>query len=143
MKKQKTGNIILAILGTAILTGSVQATAKAADSDLDKVVITANRIANKKVDTPANVSVISAREIAARGYINVGEALDNVPGCNVLQSGVGANEKRIMLNGDLRVVVLVDGKRVNINMGTMSRSTFDLGMLPPMNMVLWKNSVLI
>ena len=135
MRKQRVGRILLAILGTAVLTGSAQASDKAVGSDLDKVVITANRIANKKIDTPANVNVITAKEIETKGYINVGEALDNVAGCNVLQSGVGANEKRIMLNGDLRVVVLVDGKRVNINMGTMSRSTFDLGTLPPINMV--------
>lgn len=135
MRKQRVGKILLGILGTAILTGSAQAADKAAGSDLDKVVITANRIANKKIDTPANVNVISAEEIQSRGYQNVAEALDNVPGCNVLQSGVSAFEKKIILNGDERVVVLVDGKRVNINMGSMSRSTLDTNTLPPMNMI--------
>ncbi len=135
--RKKMGKILLAILGTAVLAGSAQAAEKGTSvgTDLDKVVITANRIANKKVDTPANVNVISAEEITSRGYQNVAEALDNVPGCHVLQNGGSASEKRIMLNGDLRVAVLVNGRRVNINMGTTSRASLDINTLPPVSMI--------
>ena len=53
----------------------------------------------------------------------------------MLDSGAGAFEKKIMLNGDERVLVLVDGRRVNIEMGTMSRSGFDMNQLPDVELI--------
>lgn len=137
MIKNQLGTVCLSFLGVFVCLGGAQGAEQTLEpnSSLDKVVITANRIANKKIDSPANVQIISAEEIQNRGYLNVSEALDNVPGCNVLQNGVGSYEKRIMLNGDLRVVVLVDGKRVNNNIGAMSQSTFDASTLPPVKMI--------
>lgn len=63
-------------------------------------------------------------------YTDVAEALKDVPGADVISAGTGAFEKKVILNGDERVVVLVDGRRVNIDMGTMSRASFDLNQLP-------------
>ena len=52
-----------------------------------------------------------------------------------MDTGVGAYEKKVVLNGDERVLVLVDGKRVNIDMGTMSRASYDLNQMPDVSLI--------
>lgn len=98
-------------------------------------MVTATRTESKVVDVPVNTTVISAEKIADRHYLDVADALKDVPGANVLDTGVGAYEKKIVLNGDERVLVLVDGKRVNIDMGTMSRASYDLNQMPDVSMI--------
>ena len=97
---------------------------------MDDFVVTASRTKTAIVDTPVNMNVIDAQTIENRHYTDVAEALKDVPGAVVVDNGYGAVEKKIILNGDERVVVLVDGRRVNIDMGTMSRASFDLNQLP-------------
>lgn len=99
------------------------------------MVVTATRTESKMVDVPVNTTVISAEKIADRHYLDVVDALKDVPGANVLDTGVGAYEKKVVLNGDERVLVLVDGKRVNIDMGTMSRASYDLNQMPDVSLI--------
>lgn len=99
------------------------------------MVVTATRTESKVVDVPVNTTVISAEKIADRHYLDVADALKDVPGANVLDTGVGAYEKKVVLNGDERVLVLVDGKRVNIDMGTMSRASYDLNQMPDVSLI--------
>lgn len=102
---------------------------------LDDMVVTATRTESKMVDVPVNATVISAEKIADRHYLDVADVLKDVPGATVMDTGVGAYEKKIVLNGDERVLVLVDGKRVNIDMGTMSRASYDLNQMPDVSMI--------
>ena len=103
---------------------------------MEEYVVTASRTQTAKVDTPANVSTIDAAKIESRRYQDVAEALKDVPGAVVMDNGYGANEKNIILNGDDRVLVLVDGRRVNIDMGSTSgKSTFDLNLLPDVSQI--------
>lgn len=102
---------------------------------LEDMVVTATRTKSKVVDVPVNTTVISAEKIADRHYLDVADALKDVPGANVLDTGVGAYEKKVVLNGDERVLVLVDGKRVNIDMGTMSRASYDLNQMPDVSLI--------
>lgn len=102
---------------------------------LEDMVVTATRTESKMVDVPVNTTVISAEKIADRHYLDVADALKDVPGANVLDTGVGAYEKKVVLNGDERVLVLVDGKRVNIDMGTMSRASYDLNQMPDVSLI--------
>jgi vitamin B12 transporter len=81
------------------------------------------------------LAVVDSKTIANRGYKNVVEAMRDVPGAYVSSSGTYGYERTIRLNGDERVLVLVDGKRVNINMGTMGRATFDANTLPPVDSI--------
>ncbi len=103
--------------------------------DLDEMVVTATRTESKKVDVPVNTTVVTAEKIESRHYQNVAEALKDVPGASVMDNGEGASEKKIVLNGDERVLVLVDGKRVNFEMGTTSRSGYDLNQLPDVSTI--------
>ena len=102
---------------------------------LEDMVVTATRTESKMVDVPVNTTVISAEKIADRHYLDVADVLKDVPGATVMDTGVGAYEKKVVLNGDERVLVLVDGKRVNIDMGTMSRASYDLNQMPDVSLI--------
>lgn len=140
MKKiQSLRNAVMVSLvaGTTVVWGG---TAFAAEDlqefALDDMVVTATRTESKMVDVPVNTTVISAEKIADRHYLDVADALKDVPGANVLDTGVGAGEKKVVLNGDDRVLILVDGKRVNFDMGAASgRSSYDLKMLPDVSLI--------
>lgn len=125
---------------TAVLAGSTSVVWAAeqdqAEEPAQEIVITANRLKNQKVDTPADVTVITSQQISDRGYRTVTDALEDVPGARVLDQGTPAFERKIMLNGDERVVVMVDGRRVNNSMGpTSGKSTLDANTLPPVSMI--------
>lgn len=138
MKEVWNQKLAAAVL-TAVLAGSTSVVWAAEQDQAEKpaqeIVITANRLKNQKVDTPADVTVITSQQISDRGYRTVTDALEDVPGARVMQNGVGAYESHIMLNGDERVLVMVDGRRFNHSMGTMVKSTFDAHTLPPVDMI--------
>ena len=102
---------------------------------LEDMVVTATRTESKMVDVPVNTTVISAEKIADRHYLDVADALKDVPGATVIDSGEGADEKKIILNGDERVLVLVNGRRVNFDVGTMSRASYDLNQIPDVSLI--------
>lgn len=142
-KKNALRNAILLSLlvgATAVYSPAVMAAEavneEAMEFAMEEYVVTASRTQTAKVDTPANVSTIDAAKIESRRYQDVAEALKDVPGAVVMDNGYGANEKSIILNGDERVLVLVDGRRVNIDMGTITaRSSFDLNLLPDVSQI--------
>lgn len=128
--------IVSLLAGTTVVWGgTVFAAEDLQEFALEDMVVTATRTESKVVDVPVNTTVISAEKIADRHYLDVADALKDVPGANVLDTGVGAYEKKVVLNGDERVLVLVDGKRVNIDMGTMSRASYDLNQMPDVSLI--------
>ena len=142
-KKNALRNAILLslLVGATTVYSPVVMAAEAVNEEamefaMEEYVVTASRTQTAKVDTPANVSTIDAAKIESRRYQDVAEALKDVPGAVVMDNGYGANEKSIILNGDERVLVLVDGRRVNIDMGTITaRSSFDLNLLPDVSQI--------
>lgn len=139
MKEVWNQKLAAAVL-TAVLAGSTSvvwaAEQEQAEKTAQEIVITANRLKNQKVDTPADVTVITSQQISDRGYRTVTDALEDVPGARVLDAGTPAFERKVMLNGDERVVVMVDGRRVNNSMGaTSGKSTLDANTLPPVSMI--------
>lgn len=141
MRKMKRlrNAVMLSMLTTSVVWGGT-AFADAADVqefDLDTMVVTASRVETARVDTPANVSVVTAEKIESRHYQNVAEALKDVPGAQVMDTGKGAYEKTVTLNGDERVLVLVDGRRVNNEMGSTSggRASYDFNQLPDVSII--------
>lgn len=142
-KKNALRNAILLSLlvgATAVYSPAVMAAEavneEAMEFAMEEYVVTASRTQTAKVDTPANVSTIDAAKIESRRYQDVAEVLKDVPGVSVMDNGYGANEKNIIINGDQRVLVLVDGRRVNIDMGNMTtRASFDLNLLPDVSQI--------
>lgn len=96
---------------------------------VEGVVVTASRMPQAISDVPANVSVITAQEIEDKHYNSVGEALQNINGVIVMGSGMGEQDT-VQINGDSRVLVMVDGRRINSDQGIgVGRSTADLKMI--------------
>ena len=69
--------------------------------------VTAERIPTSRWDTPANVSVITAKEIEDNHYQSIAEAVNHV-------NGVFSLIDSIALNGTDRTLILVDGRRTNV-----------------------------
>lgn len=128
--------VVSLLAGTTVVWGgTVFAQEDLQEFALDDMVVTATRTESKMVDVPVNATVISAEKIADRHYLDVADALKDVPGATVIDSGEGADEKKIILNGDERVLVLVNGRRVNFDVGTMSRASYDLNQIPDVSLI--------
>lgn len=128
------------ICGLALSTmGYTNAFAEEAEQavadDLGEVVVTAERMSSKKLDTPANVVVISDKEIADNHYSDLAEALENVNGVTITHMG-GGQQDTVTINGDSRVLVLLDGQRLNNEQGVSSgRGSVELDMLATLDNV--------
>ena len=129
--------VALGVLGMLIMGRVLPVwAAETADGNVQEIVITANRMENKKVDTPANVSLVSSEDLTNWNSRSVADALENVPGVRVVRNGLGTNGASVFLNGEERVLFLVDGRRVNTSMGnTSTRVTFDANTLPPVDLI--------
>lgn len=105
--------VVRAALAALVLTAGGTTLSYANDDatvyDLGEVLVTANRVAEKKIDVPADTTVITANDIAKENYSTVSDALkaNNVP---VVQKGFASYPE---LNGDTRVLVMVNGRRMN------------------------------
>ena len=142
-KKRLTAQIMLAVFCGSFCCGGTALAADAAASDgaavpsavqdtgndLGETVVTAERIPSKKMETPANAVIITAKEIEANHYQTAEEALQHVNGVVVNTQSMGA-QSLVHLNGDDRVVILVDGQRMNNDQGQTGRASADLSMLP-------------
>jgi vitamin B12 transporter len=82
---------------------------------LNPVVVTATRVPRPAADVPALVTVLSGAELRARGITTVLEALRDVPGGAVVQTGSFGGQTSLFLRGGQSnyVKVLVDGVPVN------------------------------
>lgn len=95
---------------------------------LDGIVVTASRVPEKKIDSNADVSVVTSKEIEEKHYDNVSEAVKHVPGVTIFSQGASAQvgmSNQIYINGSKNVVILVDGMRRNTNGNSLS--TADIG----------------
>lgn len=138
MKKvQSLRNAVMVSLlaGTTLVWGGTAfAQENLQEFALEDMVVTASRVPTQKVDTPADISVITKEEIADQNYASASDALRAIPGVNVLGSGSKGSsmgQDKILLNGDERVLVLVDGRRMNL--GSSGNSSAD--WLPPVNAI--------
>jgi len=103
---------------TLARTAHAQAPTPAAPSDtatLRPVVVTATRVPVASGRSPATVTVLEGAALRERGITRVSEALRDVPGVDVVQSGgVGGTTSLFVRGGNSNYVkVLVDGVPVN------------------------------
>ncbi|WP_315440409.1 TonB-dependent receptor plug domain-containing protein, partial [uncultured Selenomonas sp.] len=75
----------------------------------DDIVVTASRSETTISDVPADVTLISGEQIERGNYKSVSDALKGA-NINVVQKGFTSYP---VINGDSRVLVMVDGKKVN------------------------------
>lgn len=128
-KRQR--QVMCSLLSSALLLGTPLATPaeEAADQHeyaLDEYVVTANRIPVKQTEIAANVTVITREEIEKGGYSSVPDVLRK--SSITLEKNSGATIP--LLNGDERVLVLIDGRRMNwshlVASGSNSGAILDL-----------------
>lgn len=142
-RKEKTGRIMRQVMVALLISGVSYGHAWAAVEEgtveerpadaytMDDVIVTAERVPTSRMDTPANVSVITAEEIEANHYGSVAEALEHVNGV-IISNGASGNDSVVRLNGDERVVVMVDGRRINNDQGSMTRASANLESIASM-----------
>ena len=117
------------------LAGSVSVGAAAAEADTDTIVVTADRYrpvltAKALQEKQSNTAVITAEDLERNQYIDVQTALEQVNGVTVTEQVPGTSAY-IRLNGDDRVLVLVDGQPItNPQSAAYGRGTVDLQTLP-------------
>lgn len=117
MAKEKS--MICALTAGAMLlqmTGSVRAEEQAAAAQeyfLDQVVVTANRVPTPAAKSAANVTVITREQIENGHYTSLGDLLRETNGVIIPDKGFGGTNQTVILNGDDRVLVMIDGRRIN------------------------------
>lgn len=111
---------------------------------LDSVVVEADATKNKFGDTiteqsyyrtGGDVKVISREEIEKRHYTDISEAIKRVPGVAFQNPGYRGGEygfgsqynNGVSINGDTRVIILVDGRRVDNTASARVSSTSTSG----------------
>ena len=115
MKKSVLSGLITGVL--TIVTAYAAPSASAEETtdestqtyETDAIVITASRSETTISDVPADVTLISGEQIERGNYKSVSDALKGA-NINVVQKGFAAYP---VINGDSRVLVMVDGKKVN------------------------------
>lgn len=103
---------------------------------LDGIVVTASRVPEKKIDSNADVSVVTAKEIEEKHYDDVSEAVKHVPGVTISSKGASSQvgmSSQIYINGSKNVVILVDGMRRNTNGNSLA--TADIGDMVNMDSI--------
>ena len=100
----------------AILSASALPAQEPADTlEIDPVIVTATRVPRPAAAVPALVTVLRGDDLRARGIGTVFEALRDVPGTVVVQTGAFGGQTSLFLRGGQSnyVKVLVDGVPVN------------------------------
>ena len=124
MKKRILSGLVATALtvgtGYALPVSAAEATDDAVQTYvLDDIVVTASRSETAISDVPADVTLISEADIERGNYKSVSDALKGA-NINVVQKGFAAYP---IINGDSRVLVMVDGKKVNWDHLVMSGDT--------------------
>jgi vitamin B12 transporter len=108
--------IVVAVTAAAQVAAAGAAAQEVRDSArLEAVVVTATRLPTPQAAVPAAVSVLDGRELERRGLRTVSEALRDVAGLDVVQSGAYGGVTSLFVRGGESdyVKVLVDGVPVN------------------------------
>lgn len=83
--------------------------------DLNKIVITASRLEQLYKTVPANISIVTEKEIEDANTIEIAEILDTLPGVDILEYGSVGSTRSVHTRGasSNQVITLVDGRPVN------------------------------
>lgn len=118
---------IAALLAVLALTGAGSVSAETPVYTLKGITVTANRQAERLQDVPANVQVVTEKDIQKRNVQNTAQALAMVTGVSASQSVEGT----VNLRGynSKNILVLVDGQPMN----TAWDGDVDWNMIPVEN----------
>ena len=96
-------------------------------TELDTMVVTATRTPTDINKIGSSITVISAAEIERRQFQTLTDALQDVPGLHIVQSGVKGTQTSVFMRGTNsdHVLVLVDG--IEMNDPSSPNGAFDFG----------------
>ncbi len=95
----------------------------------EKVTVTATRAESLVSDTPVPVSVVEQGEIQRRALNTIGDVLRDLPGVNTANEGPFQVRPRIRGLESNRVLVLVDGERLNNARTSTANSGIEVGLV--------------
>ncbi len=135
------------LLGAALLMGGYVGYAADAVYELNPVVVTATRTEKKVLETPANVNVITSKDIQNKGYTSTFEAIRDLAQANshtYQEDGMsyGGMLSRIRMRGiDNGTLVMVNGVPANF-MNSSSLGSVPLDQIEKVEVVKGSASVL-
>ncbi len=114
-KKVKKKCFAFLICMFMLLPGLTQAKDEEPVSTLDEMVVTATRISTSIEEIGSSITVITAKDIEAKGYITVKEILKGTPGLDVWSTGGPGSQSSVSLRGanSNHTLVLIDGVEMN------------------------------
>ncbi|HEU5183569.1 MAG TPA: TonB-dependent receptor [Gemmatimonadaceae bacterium] len=104
-----------AIVMIVVAATAVQAQASQDTVTLAPVTVTATRLPVERQGAPASITVLSGGELRARGITRLADALRDVPGASIVQSGSFGSQTAVFMRGGESdyTKVLIDGVPVN------------------------------
>lgn len=123
MSKRLLKAIVLSTVAVSIVPSAF-----AAEYQLDDIIVTGTRVKTEVKDVAANVTVINNESIEKGNFSTVSQALQ-ASNVDMVDHGSAAYP---VLNGDTRVLVLVNGRRVNFDHLTVSGNdnAVDINQIP-------------
>lgn len=151
-KKILTLSILCAISSTSFMSSTYaqeQPKEKLDNYELEEVVVEGKNKSDETYDDKyiragGDVDVITAEDIEKHHYISVADAIKRLPGVEVQDVGYKAFEygysnyqASVTINGDSRVLILVDGKRIsneaNSSVSAEHNKSQIFALIPPEN----------
>lgn len=115
---------ILAFVSTACLAQQASPTPSPSAAEVEQVVVSATRFDIPLDQSPASVSVISSEDLEQKQIERVGDALREVPGLSVVQTGTAGQLTSVFTRGlrSEHTQILLDG--IPINQGLQGAFNF-------------------
>jgi vitamin B12 transporter len=110
-----TVNSVWIPIVTSVVTPVVKSSVPVSSVEMPEVVITANRLDTPANEVPNSVTVITAEDLEKQQSKTVLDALQNVPGMDILQTGGAGETSVIYMRGasDEHTLVMIDGIPIN------------------------------
>lgn len=133
MRLSVPATAVVALTSALVFTPSAAGAADVAET-LDPVNVTATKSAMSTADSPASVSVISAKEIEAKGATDLFDAVRGVAGITMTGQGI-AGRRTLNIRGaeNRHTLILIDGKRVSATDDIAGHSDYQYEWLPMEN----------
>lgn len=110
---------------------------------LEEITVTGTRNPKEILYNPSSIAVVTAAQLRALAYDSVAEALRDIPGVNLIDSGQ-AGMKRIEIRGEAsyRVAILIDGQELSDHRGQGVPLGIDINLIERIEVVKGSGSVL-
>jgi len=118
---------VAAFCGTLLAAGLLASNAFAQDTEIESVVVTATRTPTPEAQVASSITIVTAADIAAMQAQTLPDALQDVPGLNVVQTGGPGEQTSVFMRGtdSNHVKVLVDG--IDVGDPSSPNGAFDFG----------------